>query len=176
MNCESWNLIHCRLLPKLRLCLSYREDMWPFCNFFIISIKSSIFCEDLACPVETQPNISQSQRRGPKEGSNNFGMGLRGAQISSQSGALAPCLEVDTEFERSQAISWSTFPKVWNHTTEFPLIKPRARGGVNFHCLYYSRLGQTSWCNNERKRKEGQKAKQNWKQGVKSHCNWQMAN
>lgn len=33
------------------------EETWPFCNCFTISIKSSIFCEDLACPVERKPNM-----------------------------------------------------------------------------------------------------------------------
>lgn len=85
-------------------CACYRGDMRPFCNFFTIPSKSSIFCEDLACPMETKPNISESRRsERPEEGSNNFGLGLRGAQVSSHSGAPAPCPEVDGYWRRDES-------------------------------------------------------------------------
>lgn len=71
----------------------------------------------------------------PEEGPDNFGLELRWAEGKSPGTvAFAPPPEVGTAQEMNQAPSQSAFPKGYNDTTDFPLIKLRARKGVHSYC------------------------------------------
>lgn len=97
--------------------------------------------------------LCRSER--PEEGSANTGLGLRWPEGRSPArvGRLLLALR-ETLHKGWTGPSWADFPEGWNDTTDFPLIELRARKGVHSYCWYCSRLGQSSGCNNERKKKK----------------------
>ena len=53
---------HLPVLKPLRAKPQTQGDTWPFCNFFTISSKSSVFSDDSVWPVEWKPELQHAVR------------------------------------------------------------------------------------------------------------------